>query len=271
MKKLICMTDIHITDEGEDIIGLDPLARFCMARDAALEAHPDAEAMILMGDLTHHGRVSQYLRLALELTDIPMPVIPMIGNHDRRDAFLEVFPDAPQTVDGHIQSILDLPTHRIITLDTLDGPPYPKWHHAGMLGEARLGWLKAALDGADGRIPLVFAHHPPFDTGIIGMDFIKLKDGPDLLAMLAQYENAHLFCGHVHRTISGSLNGVSWSMLKSTCHHGPLELKKPDPTLSLDEPGSYGLALLHESGVVFHSEDVGIEAEVQTDIGSLSG
>lgn len=270
MKKLICMTDIHITDEGDKIIGLDPLERFIMARDAALERHADAEAMILMGDLTHHGRVSQYERLAPALAHIPMPVIKMIGNHDRREAFMEVFPDTPVTPDGHVQQIVDLPGHRIITLDTLDGPPYPQWHHAGMLGSDRLSWLKEALDGADGRIPLVFAHHPPFDTGIIGMDFIKLKDGQELLALLAGYPNAHLFCGHVHRTISGSLNGVSWSMLKSTCHHGPLELEKIDPTLSLDEPGSYGLALLADTGVIFHSEDVGIEAEVQSDLDSMA-
>lgn len=269
-KKLIVMTDIHITDEGDKIIGLDPLERFCLARDAALDRHSDADAMILMGDLTHHGRVSQYERLVPALADIPMPVIKMIGNHDRREAFLEVFPKVPVTSDGHVQQVVDLPTHRIITLDTLDGPPYPQWHHAGMLGPQRLAWLKDTLEGVDGRIPLVFAHHPPFDTGIIGMDYIKLKDGEDLLALLAQYPNAHFFCGHVHRTISGSLNGVAWSMLKSTCHHGPLELEKIDPTLSLDEPGSYGLALLTENGVIFHSEDVGIGSDVQSDLASMA-
>ncbi len=268
--KLIVMTDIHITDMGEEIIGLDPVARFKLARDQSMGAHPDADAMILMGDLTHHGRVSQYERVAESLAEIPIPVITMIGNHDRRDAFLEVFPDAPQTKDGHIQQIVDFPGHRVITLDTLDGPPYPQWHHAGHLGEARLAWLKEALEGADGRIPLVFAHHPPFDTGIVGMDYIKLKDGDALLDMLAQYPGAHLFCGHVHRTISGSTKGVSWSMLKSTCHHCPLELVKIDPTLSLDEPGSYGLALLTQDGVVFHSEDVGLNREIISEMDSIA-
>lgn len=270
MQKLIVMTDIHITDEGDTIIGLDPLGRFIAARDAALDAHSDAAAIILLGDLTHHGRVSQYQRLAPVLSDIDIPVIKMIGNHDRREAFLEVFPDTPVTEHGHVQQIMDLPNHRIITLDTLDGPPYPEWHHAGMLGPDRLAWLQEALDGAGERIPLVFAHHPPFDTGIIGMDYIKLQDGEALMDMLAKRPSAHLFCGHIHRTISGSLNGVSWSMLKSTCHHCPLELVKVDPTLSLNEPGSYGLALLADNGVIFHSEDVGIEAEVISDLASLA-
>ncbi len=270
MKKLICMTDIHITDEGDEIIGLDPLERFIAARDAALADHADAEAMILMGDLTHHGRVTQYERLAPALAEVPIPVIKMIGNHDRREAFLEVFGETPVTSDGHVQQVVDIGTHRIITLDTLDGPPYPQWHHAGMLGPERLAWLKAALDGAEGRIPLVFAHHPPFETGIIGMDYIKLQDGEALLDLLAQYNGVHLFCGHIHRTISGSIKGVGWSMLKSTCHHCPLELKKVDPTLSLNEPGSYGLALLHDDGVVFHSEDVGIGGEIISELDAMA-
>ena len=59
-------------------------------------------------------------------------------------------------------------------------------------------------------------------------------------------------------------------MLKSTCHHCPLELKKVDPTLSLNEPGSYGLALLHDDGVVFHSEDVGIGGEIISELDAMA-
>jgi 3',5'-cyclic AMP phosphodiesterase CpdA len=249
------MTDIHILPEGETIIGLDPFARFRATLDHALIRHPDAAALILMGDLTHHGRPEEYTRFASALDGLEIPIIPMLGNHDRREAYLAAFPDAPQTADGHVQSVRDLDRHRIITLDTLDGPPYPSGHHAGRLCTARMAWLGEALDGADGRMPLVFAHHPPHAIGIPGMDMIPLADGGPVLALLARH-GAHLFCGHVHRTISGSQAGVPWTMFKSTCHQGPLDLLTPNSSLSIDEPAAYGVLLLTEGGVIAHSEDV---------------
>ena len=269
MQKLLVMTDLHLVEEGATIIGLDPLARFGEALDHALARHPDAEALVLMGDLTHHGSPAEYARLAGALSGLPLPLLPMLGNHDRRDAFLGAFPDAPRTASGHVQAVLDLAHHRIVTLDTLDGPPYPAGHHAGRLCDQRLAWLAEALAGAGGRLPLVFSHHPAYPVGIPGMDAIPLTEGEDLLSLLAQH-GAHLFCGHVHRTTSGSRRGVPWTIFKSTCHQGPLDLVEVDSTLSIDEPGAYGVLLLPEDGVIAHSEDVLPASAVTRDPGSAS-
>jgi 3',5'-cyclic AMP phosphodiesterase CpdA len=264
MQKILVMTDIHIVEEGRTIIGLDPLARFRMALDHALARHADAAALVLMGDLTHHGLPAQYARLATALADLPLPVLPMLGNHDRREAFLAAFPDAPRTGDGHVQAVRDLDHHRLITLDTLDGPPYPPGLHAGRLCADRMAWLAEALEGAGGRRVLVFAHHPPYPTGIPGMDAIPLADGGEVLGLLARH-GAHLFCGHVHRTISGSTAGVPWTMFKSTCHQGPLDLITPDSSLAIDEPGAYGVILLPPGAVIAHAEDVLPDAPVLSD------
>ena len=96
MTKIIVITDLHITSAGDTIIRLDPVVRFQSVLDAALTDHPDARMLILMGDLTHHGTVNQYERLHGALKDCPIPVIPMLGNHDRRDAFYAVFAEAPK-------------------------------------------------------------------------------------------------------------------------------------------------------------------------------
>ena len=259
------MTDIHITSEGSDIIGLNPLERFENVYAIALRDHPDAAFTILMGDLTHHGKIDQYQRLNAALRSSPIPVIPMLGNHDIRDEFLKVFKNAPQDDAGFVQNIIDLDHHRIITLDTKDGP---FGHHAGHLCAKRLAWLKSALATKSHRIPLVFMHHPPFATGIIGMDNINLDNDDEVLDIIAQYPTAHLFCGHIHRTISGSTRSVAWTMFKSPCHQGVLDFDDPDSSLSVNEPGSYGLLLLTPDGVVAHSQDVGFEHEIQRESGS---
>jgi len=258
MQKLLCLSDLHICAPGETIIGLSPSQRLADALAAAVTAHPDAEALILLGDLTHHGTDIEYAELKRLLAAVTLPVIPMLGNHDRRDAFLRAFPDAPQMPSGHIQQWRDFGQHRVITLDSLDGPPFVDGHHSGRLCDTRRAFLEDALATRNGRHAVVCIHHPPFETGIVGMDCIALAEGAAFLDLLAQHGDVHLICGHIHRTISGSARGVPWSMFKSPCHQGVLDLVQPNSHLSSNEPGAFGVVLLSDDGVVVHSEDVGL-------------
>jgi len=262
MQKILFISDPHICVRGQTIIGLDPSARLHTVLEAATAAHPDAEALVLLGDLTHHGSAEEYQELHRILSPIAIPIIPMIGNHDRRDAFLAQFPEAPQTASGHIQHWRDVGQHRIITMDSLHGPPYRAGHHAGLLCPERLGFLENALKTRAGRHATVCIHHPPFKTGVIGMDRIMLKNGPEVLDLLARHGEVHLVCGHMHQTISGSTLGVPWTVFKSPCHQGVVELVNPSSSLSTDEAGAYGLALIQPRGVAIHSVDVGTGARI---------
>lgn len=266
MDKILVLTDLHLRGAGKTIIGLDPTARLQQALDAALGDHPDARALILMGDLTHSGRAEEYDKLRDLLHDCPIPVTYMLGNHDQRTRFCAAFPEATVTPQGHVQRIIDLAHHRIITLDTNDAAANPA--HSGRLCADRLAWLNAALAGAGGRMALVFAHHPPHPVGLPGMDAIALVNGDELLDRL-RAAPAHLFCGHVHRTISGQARGVAFTMFKSTCHQAPLDLLRPDSTLSIDEPAAYGLLLLTQGGVIAHSEDIALGLTPRSDLDAL--
>ena len=244
MEKLLVLTDIHMTEEGGTIIGLDPGARLAEVLAQMTAAHGDATLLVVTGDLTHHGRAAQYRRLKALLDPLPFPVLLLQGNHDRREGFEAVWPGAPR------EFLRDLGGYRLIGLDTTDEPS-----HAGRLDGGRLERLAAALEGAVGRRAIVFAHHPPFPTGLPGMDAIRLEKGGAVLDLLARHD-VHLICGHVHRTCSGSARGVPWTMFKGTCHQAPLDLESWDPSISVDEPAAYGVLLLGPEGLIAHSEDV---------------
>ncbi len=259
--KVLVLTDLHLRAPGQTIIGLDPIARLAAAFEAAWAEHSDADVMILMGDLTHSGRPEEYAILREMTAAAPMPVVYMLGNHDARPGFRAAFPDAPVTAQGHVQQVIDLPHHRIITLDTHEAAPQPD--HAGFLCADRLAWLDAALAGAGDLMPVVFAHHPPHATGLPFMDAIRLVNG-DMLLDRMRGTGAHLICGHIHRTISGQAKGVPFTMFKSPCHQAPLDLAGLDSTASTTEPGAYGLLLLSREGIIAHSEDVGVDAVTVT-------
>ena len=257
--KLLVFTDLHLVDAGEEIIGLDPAKRFAEGLAHALAQHPDAAGLVLMGDLTHHGRTAQFEQLRDLLADVPMPVTFMMGNHDNRDVFRRVFPDANVSGAGHVQSMTDLGGAVLITLDTTDPDVEPR--HSGRLCTARLKWIEQALAWAAGKPVIIAMHHPPVMTGFTGMDRIALQDPEPLLDMLRGYEGSlHLLCGHVHRTISGFASGVPFTILKSPCHQQPMTLGLGGSTQSVDEPGAYGIVLAGEDGIVVHSEDFAIAA-----------
>lgn len=267
--KLLVFTDLHIVEPGEAIIGLDPAKRFAEGLEHAIREHPDAAGIVIMGDLTHHGRTAQYEQLRQLLDNVPIPVTYMLGNHDNRDVFRRIFPDAAVTSAGHVQGMQDLGGAVLITLDTMDLDVEPP--HSGRLCETRLNWLENALTWAGGKPVVVAMHHPPVMTGFLGMDRIALQTPETLLRMLRAYDGPlHLLCGHVHRTISGFSSGIPFTILKSPCHQQPMTLGVTGSTQSVDEPGAYGIVLAGTDGIVVHSEDFALAkaAAIQNDTSS---
>ena len=258
MAKILVMTDLHLTLEGETIIGLDPGARLAQGLAHAVRVHPDADRLILMGDLTHHGRGAEYARLKSLLTALPWPVTLMIGNHDNRAAFRAAFPDAATDENGFVQSVTDAGDVRLVCLDTHE--IRPSVQHAGRLCPQRMDWLTRTL-AADTRPCLVFLHHPPFATGFTGMDGIGLLNAAELRATLAAHANvAHVFAGHIHRTITASVDGLPVTVFKSPCHQMPMLLGAPGFGHSVAEPGAYGIILTVGADVVVHFEDFTLPA-----------
>ncbi|MDG1739049.1 MAG: phosphodiesterase [Paracoccaceae bacterium] len=266
--KVLVMTDIHITKEGRKIIGLDPMERFKAALDHALTNHPDAEALVITGDLTHHGIRDQYQRLKAVLDQVPIPVHLTLGNHDFRDQFVTNFPDVPRDPNGFVQSSFDVGDYKLILLDTHDPTVEP--FHGGNICEKRLNWLEDQLSGQPKGSCVLMMHHPPFETGFPGMDVIGLSNRDALNKIIADSPAVAMsISGHVHRIIWGSAGGKPSANLKSTCHQMPLELVDDDSSLSIDEPGSYAILLLGKDGIVLINEDVGLDAYVTSDPDSV--
>ncbi len=249
--KIIVMTDIHLKPRGETIIGIDPWVRFESALTHAMARHPDAARLILMGDLVHHGKKKVYRALGERLATLPIPVSLTLGNHDKRGAFLEALTGVKADKNGFIQSFFDMGNERLILLDTLDEGRHQHW---GRLCELRLAWLEDALATAQGRRISLYMHHPAFDVGYPGLDAMKLREADTFLDM-CEGRVAHIFAGHVHRTISSATRGIGLTTFKSTAHQSPLLLDSWNTSLAVDEPGAYGVVLFTPDAIVAHSED----------------
>ena len=196
------LSDTHIKPEGRLAYRRVDTALF-LARAVehlrGLDPRPDV--VLVTGDLVDAGLEEEYVRLRRLLAPLPMPVYLIPGNHDAREPLRRVFGGDGTKFTGERFNNLHytIETHaiRLIGLDTL-----VPGQGGGRLGPERLPWLEARLAEAPARPTLVFMHHPPFKTGIQGMDAQWLDDGAALGALIRRHPQVEgVTCGHVHRAI----------------------------------------------------------------------
>lgn len=215
--------------------------------------HRDADLAVVTGDLTHWGEPAAYRSFAEAIDKLSIPVVTLVGNHDRRSNCLEALRTAPRDVNGFVQATRDTAVGRLVFLDTLD-----ETSHAGQMCAKRFAWLERALAENPADKPIfLFMHHPPFEVGVHAMDKIALAEREQFRAVVAPHipRIRHLFFGHVHRPISGSWAGIPFSTIRGTNHQVWFDLDSSSPHLASHEPPAYGVALLGRDSVVVHAHD----------------
>lgn len=249
--KIIQMSDPHLIGHAGDLYGLDPLTRLHACVEDIKTHHADAALCVITGDLADRGDRAAYQALRDVVTTLPMPCHLLIGNHDDRRVFAEVFPDTPRDENGYVQSSIDVRGARFVFMDT-----HTPAAHSGCYDAKRLRWLSAQLAQSRGEPVYLFMHHPPFDIGIPALDRIKLRNPAPLAAVMAHSAQIqHLFIGHVHRCISGNWNGVSFSTLPSLHHQVPLDFQAVDEVPRHDGVPTYAVALIEHGATIVHFQE----------------
>jgi 3',5'-cyclic-AMP phosphodiesterase len=254
--KIITLTDIHIMPDGGTLIGIDPSGRLEVAIAHINRTQSDASLCIITGDLTHKGDVQSYVTLKRILSGLNIPVKILLGNHDKRENFLTVFPETETDTSGFVQFSTMLGGYNLIGLDSLNEPRIEGTRiGAGNLDNGRLEFLSAALAQSNGAPALIFLHHPPFDTAFPGMDAIKLMQSHEFYQCLKPHDVRQIVCGHIHRSISVSWNGIPATVYKSLVDQMPFDLVTVDSSLAVPEPPAYGVILLNGDTVLCHTVD----------------
>lgn len=109
MLTFIHLSDLHLVPSGQELHGLRPDERLASCVSHIAREHGDAAFCVVSGDLTHDGDPLGYAEAARILSDLPMPVHLMIGNHDDRGTFREAFPSAPYDQHGFVQQVIATP------------------------------------------------------------------------------------------------------------------------------------------------------------------
>ncbi|NSY47201.1 phosphodiesterase [Agrobacterium tumefaciens] len=244
--KIIQITDTHLLPPGIAINGVDPEKQLRAAISDIVEKHPDADLLVMTGDLCNYGEPEAYELLRDILAPVSLPVRLMLGNHDRRPEFVAAFPEQPRDENGYIQSFIDTAFGRLLFLDSHEADVI-----GGMYGADRLTWLDKALEGA-GDLPVtVFVHHPPMDCGIRHFENIGMHDDGAVMQRLGRHPAGvrHIVFGHIHVPMAGtSAEGIAYSSGQACAHRFITDIEVVDPLWTGGNPcyrvislGTFGL------------------------------
>ncbi|MEM7462280.1 MAG: phosphodiesterase [Pseudomonadota bacterium] len=257
--KLIHISDIHINETA--ILDHDPVENFKLCMTHVENHHGDADMVVITGDLTHHGNLSSYQRLRELISGWRIEPLLMIGNHDDRDVFLEHFPEQATDRNGFVQYVIDREEGRFIFLDTVEPGT-----HAGSFCKLRQSWLEENLQEAEklGVPVYLFMHHQPIDVGVKNSDIIGLMEGEGFRQILMRYNRTvrHLFFGHCHYVLSGSVCGIPMSAPRSTNHPCVPDFSDSDSLGVAPSPATYNVCLIGDESVIVHSIDFQLDDEI---------
>ena len=233
------ITDLHVRPRGKPAYRVSETNMMAeRAIDALLALRHRPDVVLVTGDMTDCGLPDEYRQLRHMLKRLPVPTFMVPGNHDRRDAFREAFPDHPAMSDGFVQFVIEDHPVRLIGLDTV-----VPGRSEGALCERRLAFLEDALDQDLHKPTVIFMHHPPFACGFRHMDDIRLLEGAERLRdIVGRHRNVErVLAGHHHRPIVTRFAGTIASVAAGVAHQVALDFNEDGGGALVFEPPSFEL------------------------------
>ena len=251
------ITDTHVVApdyDGELYVDNNERLRLAVERLLAESVPPDA--VVVTGDLTDLGSDEELAIVRRLLEPLPMPVLAVPGNHDKRSSFAAAF-TMPWAATDNLSWVFDVGPITVVGLDTLavnQINDHGEVHHGGEFDDHRARWLDDALSATAGRPTVIAMHHPPFPTGIGWMDDSGLVNHHRFAEVVGAHPHVgRIVCGHMHRCITTTVGGVVCSTGLSTIHQVELNLAADArPQVVCDPPG-YQLHALNQGAWVTHT------------------
>jgi len=245
--KLVWLTDPHF--DVAPAWGIDLDARLTAAIDHIIAHQSDAAYCVITGDLTNDGDAALNEALRERLDRLPMPWLPLVGNHDDR-AHVAAVLAPPATHEGYVQYAVETDAGVLLCLDTLQTGT-----SIGELAAPCLHWLKNKLSEYAGKPVFIFMHHPP---ALIHSRFddIGLANRSAFHDILRGSSVRHIFAGHIHRRASGVVAGIPWTTMQAVSFQapGPGTSWEWDKFKAAEEPPAYGVIYIDGEDVTVQSE-----------------
>ena len=207
------VSDIHLDGSPERA------SRARAVMDRLRGGRAPLDAVLVTGDITDHGRRSEYEEARTILT-APCPVLFLPGNHDERDAFrIGLLGDGVAGAPGGTggpggtrgtggPGALLNQVHRVAGAVVALCDSVVPGQDGGYLADETLAWLDAVLSDDPGAPALVCLHHHPVALHTEPADTIRLAGEDRLAAVISWHPQVvAVLCGHAHTAAATTFAG----------------------------------------------------------------
>lgn len=194
MFKIVFITDLHISPEGEFPLGVDLRSNLINCLSDIKAKNP--ELIIIGGDICLKGPIPEtYKWVKKQFDALEIPYVSISGNHDDSLMLAKEFGLLDYLKGEELYYTKEVGDKEFIFLDT----------SSGTVSEDQMKWLKIQLQRINDRMLYVFMHHPPCLGLVPHMDEKHfLSNHEEVLQLLRSVDKpVRVFCGHYHtdRTI----------------------------------------------------------------------
>ena len=208
------ISDTHITHSAPDAEQRSADLARTIADINALA--PAADVILHTGDLAHGGRPEDYALAASLLRQAHAPLYVAPGNRDDRENLRRALSPwaCRAAASGSLTyAIEDFPV-RLIAVDTVTAHS-----NKGDFSAEQARNLNELIDAERTKPIAAFMHHPPFvvSVGPDPLNFITPEALRRLQVTLVHSRRVRaVFCGHVHRSTAGRIDGIVALVTPST-------------------------------------------------------
>lgn len=237
--KVVQITDLHLGLRAGTMYGVAIDTDSTLAavlQDIGRQA-PDADLMLVTGDLAEDPVAATYERLREALSAQSMPVHCLAGNHDDRALMERILRGPRPTCDRVVASGAWI----IVLLDsTVPGQT------GGALDDDELALLEESLASHPARNALICVHHPMMPVGCRWLDRLGLANADALFGVTDRHDRVRgMLFGHAHQHFEAERRGVRILGTPSTC----LQFRRGSDDFALDTlPPAWRELLLHPDG-----------------------
>ncbi len=202
MPKLIQISDCHIDDQ-RIVMGVDSQSNLQLVVQQINQSEFDA--LLISGDLTHHGSLNSYQTLKTILSPIQQPIFVIGGNHDQAQNLTQVFKQ-------NLLTSAKFDNWEVISIDSVQVE-----QTNGFVSESALIELdKACLNSSATHIMIVL-HHPVVPMNSSWDDELSLTNPQNLFEILDKHSKIRaVVFGHAHEAAKFSRLGVDIYSCPST-------------------------------------------------------
>ncbi|MDB3870092.1 metallophosphoesterase [Candidatus Thioglobus sp.] len=184
MPKLIQISDCHIDDQRL-AMGVDSQKNLQSVIEYIQTVKSDA--LLISGDLTHHGTLNSYRILKKILSPIKRPIFVIKGNHDDAENLGQVFKE-------NLFKTFRLDNWEVISIDSVQ-----TGKTSGLASKAALLELDDTCLNSNADHIMVALHHPIVPMNSSWNDELSLENSQDLFKVLDKHSKIRsIVFGHAH-------------------------------------------------------------------------